>query len=113
MLQILHNPRCGKSRVCLAFITESDVPFEVIHYLENPLTVNQLKVLLKKLNVRPIELVREKEQLWIENYKGKAMTSAAILKTLSQYPILMQRPVIIDGDNAVIGREIDKIKYFI
>ena len=113
MLQILHNPRCGKSRICLAFVTESEVPFEVINYLGNPLTVTELKVLLKNLKIKPIEFVRQKEQLWIENYKGKAMTNAAILKALSKYPILMQRPVIIDGDKAVIGREIDKIKNFI
>lgn len=113
MLQILHNPRCGKSRVCLAFVTKSEVPFEVIHYLKNPLTVTELKVLLRKLKIKPIELVRQKEQLWIENYKEKAMTGTAILKALSKDPILMQRPVIIGGNKAVIGSEINKIKNFI
>ena len=71
MLQILHNTRCGKSRTCLAFATESKVEFEIINYLENPLTVSELKVLIKKLSIKPIELVRQKETVWLENYKGK------------------------------------------
>ena len=74
MLQILHNSRCGKSRACLAFATESKLEFEIINYLENPLTVAELKILLKKLGLKPIELVRQKETIWVENYKGKLMT---------------------------------------
>jgi arsenate reductase (glutaredoxin) len=113
MLQILHNPRCGKSRDCLAFITESKIPFEIIKYLENPLTVDDIKVLLKKLNLKPIDLVRQKEVIWIENYKAKSMTDSAVLKAIAQHPILMQRPIVIDGEAAVIGREIDKIADFL
>ena len=113
MLQILHNPRCGKSRNCLAFTTESKVPFEVINYLENPLPVCDLKVLLKKLKIKPIELVRQKETIWIENYKGKTLSDNDIIDAIAMHPILMERPIIIDGDKAIIGREIDKLKDFI
>lgn len=113
MLQILHNPRCGKSRDCLAFIAKSTIPFEIIKYLENPLTVDDLKVLLKKLNLKPIDIVRQKEVIWTENYKAKSMTDAAILKAIAQHPILMQRPILIDGSTAIIGREIDKIADFL
>ena len=113
MLQILHNPRCGKSRTCLAFATESKLEFEIINYLENPLTVSELKVLIKKLSIKPIELVRQKETIWIENYKGKVLTNNDIIKALAKHPILIERPIIIDGDKAIIGRDIDKIKEFI
>jgi arsenate reductase len=113
MLQILHNPRCGKSRDCLNFIIESKIPFEIIKYLENPLTVDDLKVLLKKLNLKPIDVVRQKELLWIENFKVKSMTDSAILKAIAQHPILMQRPIIIDGEVAIIGREMDKLVDFL
>lgn len=113
MLQILHNPRCGKSRDCLAFATESELEFEIIDYLENPLLVDELKVLIKKLKVKPIELVRQKETIWIEKYEGKTLTNPQIIKALAKYPILMQRPIVIDGDNAIIGREKDKIEQFI
>lgn len=113
MLQILHNPRCGKSRDCLLFATQSKVPFEIINYIENPLTVEELKILIKKLKIKPIELVRQKESIWIEKYKGKELTNAQIIKAIAQFPILMQRPIVIDGENAIIGRETDKLEGFI
>ncbi len=113
MLQILHNPRCGKSRDCLAFATESELEFNIINYLENPLSVDEIKVLIKKLKIKPIELVRQKETIWIEKYQNKKMTNAQIIKAFAKHPILMQRPIVIDGDNAIIGREKDKIEQFI
>lgn len=113
MLQILHNPRCGKSRNCLAFVTETNTAFEIINYLENPLSVDELKALIKKLKIKPIELVRQKETVWIENYKGKSLTDTAIIKALAKYPILIERPIVINGDNAIIGREIDKLGNFL
>jgi arsenate reductase (glutaredoxin) len=113
MLQILHNPRCGKSRDCLLFSTESKVPFEIINYLETPLSVDELKALIKKLKIKPIELVRKKEPIWIEKYEGKTLTNTQIIKALAKHPILMQRPIVIDGDKAIIGREIDKLEDFL
>ena len=113
MLQILHNPRCGKSRNCLAFVSESTVPFEVINYLENPLSIDDLKVLLKKLKIKPIELVRQKETVWIENYKGKSLSDSEIIKALAIHPLLIERPIVINGEKAIIGREINKLKDFI
>jgi arsenate reductase len=113
MLQILHNPRCGKSRDCLAFITEAKRDFEIINYLQNPLNVDELKVLIKKLKIKPIELVRQKEAVWIENYKGKLLTDDAIIKALVKHPILIERPIVIDGDEAIIGREPTILKGFI
>lgn len=113
MLQILHNPRCGKSRNCLAFVTETNTAFEIVNYLENPLSVDELKALIKKLKIKPIELVRQKETIWIENYKGKPLTDSAIIKALAKYPILIERPIVINGDKAIIGREIDKLGNFL
>ncbi|WP_333600989.1 arsenate reductase family protein [Flavobacterium sp.] len=113
MLQVLHNPRCGKSRNCLAFLNDSDKEFEIINYLENPLSVAELKVLIKKLNIKPIALVRQKEAVWIENYKGKTLSDEAVITALAKHPILMERPIVIDGDKAIIGREIDKLEGFI
>ncbi|QBZ98700.1 ArsC/Spx/MgsR family protein [Flavobacterium sangjuense] len=113
MLQILHNPRCGKSRDCLAFTTKTNTPFEIINYLENPLTVDDLKLLIKKLKIKPIELVRQKETIWIENYKGKSLTNAQIIKALAKHSILIERPIVIDGDNAIIGRDLEKLELFI
>lgn len=113
MLQILHNPRCGKSRTCLAFATNLKVPFEIINYLENPLSADDLKNLIKKLGIKPLELVRQKEAIWLENYKDKKLSDAAIIKALVKYPILIERPIVIDGDRAIIGRDVEKLALFL
>ena len=113
MLKILHNPRCGKSRNCLAFVTESNKAFEIINYLENPLTVDELKSVIAKLNCKPIDIVRQKESVWVENYKGKMLTDEEIIQALVKHPILIERPIVIDGDKAIIGRDLDKLSAFI
>ena len=113
MLQILHNPRCGKSRNCLTFYTQLNIPFQIINYIDNPLSEKDLKELVKKLNSNPIDLVRQKETIWKENYKNKSLTDQEIINTLSKHPILIERPIVIKGDEAIIGREIEKLKTFI
>ena len=113
MLQVLHNPRCGKSRNCLAFLNDSAKKYEIINYLEKPLTAAELKALLKKLDLKPIAIVRQKEAVWIENYKGKTLSDAAIIQAIAKHPILLERPIVIDGDKAIIGRDIDKLNDFI
>ena len=113
MIQIYHNPRCGKSRNCLAFVEEKNLDHEIIKYLETPPSKEELIVLLKKLNLSPIELVRQKEKNWIENYKNKSLTDDDIIEILVNNPILIERPIVIDGNRAIIGREIDKVNSFI
>lgn len=113
MLQILHNPRCGKSRNCLVFLKDFNKQFEVIDYLKKPLTITEIEVLLKKLNLKPLAIVRQKETIWIENYKDKSMSDSDIIKALVKHPILIERPIVIDGDKAIIAREIDKLEDFI
>ena len=113
MLKILHNSRCGKSRTCLAFLNETEQPIEIINYLVNPPTVAELKKLLKKLNIKPLALVRQKECIWIENFKNKTLTDNEIITVLSKHPILIERPIVINGDKAIIGRDLAKLKDFI
>ena len=113
MLQVLHNPRCGKSRNCLAFLTESNKKFEIINYLENPLSVNEIKNLLKKLNAKPIDIVRIKEKIWIDNFKGRVLNDEQVIEALASYPILIERPIVIDGDKATIGREKEILENFV
>lgn len=113
MLQVLHNPRCGKSRNCLAFLTEANQSFEIINYLQNPLSEDEIRTLLEKLNLKPIELVRQKETVWIENYKDKTLSDNEIIKALSENPILIERPIVIKNDKAIIGRAIENLEKFI
>lgn len=113
MLKILHNPRCGKSRNCLALLREKNKEFEIIHYLENRLSCDEITSLLKKLNYKPIDLIRQKEIVWKENFKGKTLTDNEIIQAMSKFPILIERPIVIDGDKAIIAREVQKLHEFI
>jgi len=113
MIQIYHNPRCGKSRNCLAFVTEKVADVEIIKYLETPPSKEELADLLKKLNLKPIQLVRVKESIWIENYKNKTLTDDAIILAMVEHPILIERPIVIKGNKAIIGRIPEEVAQFI
>ena len=108
MIQVFHNARCGKSRDCLAFLDESKQEYEVINYLVDTPTVDELKSLLKKLNINPIALVRQKESIWISNYKGKTLSDDQIINAMVKHPILIERPIVVNGDKAVIARPFEK-----
>ena len=108
MIQIYHNSRCTKSRECLAFLEKSGQEYEVIKYLENTPTFEELKTILKKLGIKPLELVRKKEKIWIENFKNKSLTDDEIIQAMILNPILIERPIVINGDKAVIARPTEK-----
>lgn len=109
MIQIYHNSRCGKSRECLAFLEKSGQEHEIIKYLEDVPTFDELKEIIKKLGIKPIELVRQKEKIWIENFKNKPMSDDEIINTLISNPILIERPIVINGDKAIIARPLEKV----
>ena len=113
MITIYHNPRCGKSRECLAFIENSKQEFEIIKYLENPLTFKELEVIIKKLNIKPIGLIRTKETVWMKNFKGKTLFDKEIIQSMVDFPILMERPIAVNGNKAVIARPFEKVKEII
>lgn len=112
MIEVYHNPRCGKSRNCLAFLENSNQEYKIIKYLEEVPTQDELIELLKKLDLKPIELVRQKEKIWIDHFKNKEMTDEAIIQAMIANPVLIERPIIIKGDKAIIARQVDKIDAF-
>lgn len=113
MIEIYHNPRCGKSRNCLALVSEKEEAITIIKYLENPLSNQNLKELLQKLNFKPIQLVRVKEKIWIENFKNKQLTDEAIIQAMVDHPILIERPIVVKGNKAIIGRVVEELNQFI
>lgn len=113
MIQIYHNPRCGKSRACLALVQTKYKNIEVILYLQNPLTVQELQVLLLKLNLEAKHLVRTKEKIWIEHYKNKNGSNLEIIEIITNNPILLERPLVVIDDKAIIGRELENVANFI
>ena len=108
MIQIYHNSRCGKSRECLAFLEDSGQEYEVVKYLDTIPTFDELKIIIEKLNIKPIELVRQKEKIWIENFKNTTLTDDEIIAAMISNPILIERPIVINGNKAVIARPLAK-----
>lgn len=109
MIIIYHNPRCTKSREGLCEIESLNQPFEIRKYLEEPFTESELREVIHKLQIKPIELVRTKETIWIENYKGKELNDENIINAMLQNPKLIERPIIVNGNKAVIARPKEKI----
>jgi len=103
-MKIYHNPRCSKSRQTLTLIQERGKEIEIIEYLKNPLTFEDLELILVKLSISPIELVRNKEEIWKENYKGKELKDNEIIQAMVDNPKIIERPIVINGMKAIIGR---------
>ena len=108
MIQIYHNSRCSKSRECLSLLEHSGVEFEIIKYLETPPTFEELEALIEKLGINPIELIRKKEKLWIEKFKNNAFTPKELIVIMVSHPILIERPIVINGNKAIVARPIEK-----
>ncbi|QFZ55919.1 arsenate reductase (glutaredoxin) [Oceanihabitans sp. IOP_32] len=104
MITIYHNTRCKKSRESLAILEQSGKPFEIVKYLEDTLSAKALKEIISLLKIQPVDLVRKNEAIWKENYKGKTLTDDEIINAMVEHPKLIQRPIVIHGNQAVIGR---------
>jgi arsenate reductase len=101
-MKIYHNNRCSKSRQCLALIPQDGV--EIIDYINNPLTKAELRDLIKKIGITPMELVRKGEAIWKENYKGKDLSDRQIIDAMVANPKLIERPIVETEDSAVVCR---------
>lgn len=109
-MKIYHNPRCSKSRQGLAILNDAQVEVEIINYLKNPISFNELSDIVDKLNIPAIELVRKNEAIWKENFKGKELSEKEIIEAMIAHPKLIERPIVIKGNTAIIGRPPEKIK---
>lgn len=109
MITIYHNNRCSKSREGVCFLEDAKADFEIVNYLENSPKKREIKSLLKKLKFKPIELVRQKESIWIQNFKDKNLSDDEIIEAMVKNPILIERPIIVNGNKAIIARPTEKI----
>lgn len=102
---LYHNPNCSKSRAVLALLEENEVPVETVYYLETPPSVKELRALLKKLGIPVRDLLRRNEPEYEElGLDDESLAEEIVLDLVSRHPRLIQRPIIIRGDKAVIGR---------
>jgi len=109
MIKIYHNNRCSKSRCGVELLENSGKEYKIVKYLENTPTREELKNIITLLDISPIELVRKNEAIWKENYKGKDLTDDEIIKAMTENPKLIERPIVINGNKAVIGRPTESI----
>lgn len=109
-IQIWHNQSCSKSRDAMDLLNEKNIKVEVINYLENPLSIEELKDILKKLNIKAKELLRDNEELYVTLNLKDEDNEEKIIEIMVQNPILIQRPIIIKGQKAVIARPIENLK---
>ena len=103
-MKIYHNPRCYKSRQTLALLQEKGVEPEVVLYLDTVPTNDELKILLAKLQIRPMQLVRKGEAVWKEKFKGKELSDDEIIAAMISNPKLIERPIVVKDNKAVLGR---------
>ncbi len=104
MIEIFHNTRCKKSREGLELIKQSGKEYEIREYLKEPLSEKEIKSLLQKLNMRPIQIVRQNEKLWKEKFKEKDLDDGELIRILAENPILIERPIVVNKNTAIIGR---------
>jgi len=106
---LYYNPRCAKCREALCILEDKGIKPEIKEYLKEPPTEKELKTLLSKLGLKPMDIIRTKEPLFAEKFKGKKHSDAEWIKIMCKNPILIERPIAIEGDKAIVGRPPEKI----
>lgn len=108
-LTIYHNPRCSKSREALAIIKASGAEIKIVDYLKKPPTYAELKDLLVKLNMKPEEIIRKGEAIYKEKFMAKKFGPEEWIQIMTEYPVLIERPIIVRNNKAVIGRSEENV----
>jgi arsenate reductase len=103
-MKIYHNPRCSKSRQTLQLINDSNAEVEIIEYLNEIPTIEDLKLILMKLNLHPKDIIRKGEAVYKEKFKSSNFNEDEWIKIMVEYPKLIERPIVIKGNKAIIGR---------
>ena len=112
-ITIYHNNMCSKSREAMCLLEQEGAEIEVVEYLKNVPKKKDLKDLLKKLGIKAHDLMRKGEQEYLDYVKGKTLTETEMVGLLAKYPKLIERPIIIKGNKAIIGRPATLIVDFI
>ncbi|MCH8904199.1 MAG: arsenate reductase (glutaredoxin) [Bacteroidetes bacterium] len=103
-MKIYHNPRCRKSRETLAILQDKNVDAEIIEYLENTPTESELSEIITMLGIEPEQLLRKGEQIFKDNFKGKDLSGKEWIKVMVENPKLIERPIVVKGNKAILGR---------
>ena len=101
---IYHNPKCSKSRETLQILQDNNVESEIIEYLDDPPTAQELKNIITMLGVSARELMRSTEPIYKETNLDDDMSDDDIIAAICENPVLLQRPIVVSGNKAIIGR---------
>ncbi len=102
---IYHNPRCSKSRQTLEILNEKDIDTEIVLYLENPPSVKEVASILQKLGLSSRDIIRKGEEEYkLLNIKDQSLTENELIALMSENPKLIERPIVVKDDKAIIGR---------
>ncbi|MEQ9230239.1 MAG: arsenate reductase (glutaredoxin) [Cyclobacteriaceae bacterium] len=108
-MKIYHNPRCRKSRETLQLIEDKGQEPEIIEYLKTPPSKAELTKLIKMLGVKPLDLIRKGEDDYKVRYKGKTLSDEEWIEAMIAHPKLIERPIVVDGNKAILGRPPEKV----
>jgi arsenate reductase len=108
-VRIYHNPRCSKSRSACAILAENGIAAEVVEYLKTPPDRATLTALLAKLGLRAEELVRKNESIVKTEYAGRTMSDEDWLEAMLAHPVLIERPIVVVGERAVVARPPERV----
>lgn len=108
-IRIYYNPRCSKCRETAALVRERGYATELVEYLLAPPGKEELRSLLGKLGMKPLELVRRGEELFKQNYAGRSLSDEEWLDALAAHPLLIERPIVVRGDRAVVARPVENV----
>lgn len=104
MITIYHNNRCRKSREGLEILENSGKEFQIVKYLEDTPSKEELEKVIALLGIKPIDLIRKNEAIWKSDFKGKHLSDDEIIGAMIKHPKLIERPIVINGDKAIVGR---------
>ena len=107
--KLFHNPRCSKSRSALCLLEDKNMVFDIVEYLKDSPSKQDIVEILQKLKMDAKDPIRKGEPDFKENFKGKELTENEWIEAMIQYPKLIERPIVILGDKAVIARPTEKI----
>lgn len=108
-VKIFHNPRCSKSRATLQLLKDNGLSPEVIEYLKTPLSADEISQLVEKLGVSTHDLIRHKEADYKNLGLSKASSEAQLLTAMASHPKLIERPIVVNGDKARLGRPPEQV----
>ena len=109
-ITIYHNPRCSKSRQTLQLLRDRGIDPTIVEYLKQPLSAAQIKRLLAMLKMTPRELLRNKEADYAAlNLANPKLSDGALIKAMAEHPHLMERPIVVVGERAVLGRPPERV----